>query len=100
VLLSDFHSIDIGRAPDVRLPISAATVITGHNVWNPAGDALVKFDILAPQAPESPQGAAAAAIAPQLRAIDESAWREMYKPAGKFFAGTATKYVAGYQVRK
>lgn len=83
VLPSDFHSIDIDRAPDVRLPISAAPALTGSNVWNPHGEyRAVKFDILTRLAPGITQAAAAAAIAPQLRAIDERVWREMYTHLG------------------
>jgi len=78
VLPSDFHSIDIDRAPDVRLPISAAPAITGHNVWNPDWNVPIQFDILARQVPGISQGAAGVAIAPQLRAIDGTEWREMY----------------------
>ena len=78
VLPSEFHSVDIDRAPDVRLPISAAPTITGHSVWNPDGNSPIKFDILARLARGIPKGAAAAAVAPQIRGTEETVWRAMY----------------------
>ncbi len=77
VLPRDFHSVDIDRAPDVRLPISAAPAISGHDVRTPDWKWPFRFDILARLAPNVPPGAAAAAIAPQLRATDENISREM-----------------------
>lgn len=38
VLPRDFHSIDIERAPDVRLPISAALLLHGRPVEDPRGE--------------------------------------------------------------
>ncbi len=38
VLPRDFHSIDIERAPDVRLPISAALYLHGRPVADPRGE--------------------------------------------------------------
>jgi len=38
ILPRDFHSIDIERAPDVRLPISAARVLFGRPVADPRGE--------------------------------------------------------------
>ena len=38
VLPRDFHSIDIERAPDVRLPISAAPYLQGRAVADPRGE--------------------------------------------------------------
>ena len=37
VLPREFHSSDIDRAPDVRLPISGARVLHGHEVTEPSG---------------------------------------------------------------
>jgi len=37
VLPRDFHSIDIERAPDVRLPISAAPILHGRPIEDPRG---------------------------------------------------------------
>ena len=38
ILPRDFHSIDIERAPDVRLPISAAPFLQGRTVADPRGE--------------------------------------------------------------
>lgn len=38
ILPRDFHSIDIERAPDVRLPISAAPFLQGRPVADPRGE--------------------------------------------------------------
>jgi len=38
VLPRDFHSIDIERAPDVRLPISAALLLHGRPIEDPRGE--------------------------------------------------------------
>ena len=47
VLPRDFHSIDIDRAPDVRLPISAALPLHGRPVEDPRGGYHEGFHILA-----------------------------------------------------
>lgn len=38
VVPRDFHSIDIERAPDVRLPISAAVILQGKPIEDPRGE--------------------------------------------------------------
>ena len=46
VLPRDFHSIDIERAPDVRLPISAAPFLQGGPIEDPRGAYREGFQIL------------------------------------------------------
>ncbi len=47
VLPAAFHGIDADRAPDIRLPISAAPSLTGYHVTEPGGDYPIQFQILA-----------------------------------------------------
>ncbi len=47
VLPADFHSIDIERAPDVRLPISAALLLYGRPIQDPRGEFHEGFHIFA-----------------------------------------------------
>ncbi len=79
VLPSRFHSMDIDRAPDVRLPISAGATFYGYNVRNPRNtNGVIAFNILARLVPGVPRRAAASAITPQLRETEATVWREMY----------------------
>lgn len=71
VLPRDFHSLDVERAPDVRLPISAIRVLTGHAVEDPAGDPPASFQILARLAPGVSAAHAASALLTQMQASDD-----------------------------
>ena len=80
ILPRDFHSLDIERAPDVRLPISAATVLTGHPVehvdvdkWNAGFQVLARL-----RRGVMPLQAAAAVISP-LQDIEEWETRELFR---------------------
>lgn len=67
ILPREFHSSDIDRAPDVRLPISAARLLRAHEVTEPSGrsEAPVRFRILARLARGvSPPQAATAMLSP------------------------------------
>ena len=64
VLPQDFHGIDVERAPDLRLPVSAAPVMTGSAVLEPGGDYPLQFQILARLAPGVSHERAAAAVLP------------------------------------
>jgi len=78
VLPRGFHSSDIDRAPDVRLPISAARLLRGHDVTEPSGEGetRVQFRVLVRLARGvSPPQAAAAMLSP-LRAATEWNLRE------------------------
>ncbi len=71
VLPRDFHSIDMDRAPDVRLPISAATALWRFGVTDfRSGDKLV-FQVLGRLRAGISSGHAEAAIGPELRDSDE-----------------------------
>ncbi len=76
VLPREFHSMDIERAPEVRLPISAAPVLTGQAADSPADNWLFAFHILVRLAPGvSPWHAAAAAL-PSMLHEDERYFSE------------------------
>ncbi len=66
VLPREFHSIDIERAPDVRMPISASLILNGHAVTDvdyvSRGAFGLGFELLARLKPGVPSGVAAKAI--------------------------------------
>lgn len=73
VLPSNFHSLDIERAPDVRLPISAAIPLFGTPVDDPRNfRATPGFRLLARLRPNITAGAAAKSMLPQMQSIEES----------------------------
>jgi MacB-like periplasmic core domain len=78
VLPESFHSIDIERAPDIRLPVSAARIFFGHEAWDSRREDWysLKFQILARLAPGISPALAAAAIEPQLKASTEWSFRD------------------------
>jgi predicted permease len=68
VLPRDFHSIDIERAPDVRLPISAAIVLHGRPIEDPRGDQYHEgFHILVRLRPRVDPSLIEPVAGPQLR---------------------------------
>jgi predicted permease len=73
VLPRDFHS-DIERAPDVRMPISASLVLTGHAIMQMGhvsrGSVGLGFELLARLRPGVPTGAAASAILADSQDLD------------------------------
>jgi predicted permease len=78
ILPREFHGIEVERAPDVRLPISAAPILTRRTVTEPAGDIPIAFQILTRLAPGVSQGQAAAAIFPAVNGMEETLWRDWY----------------------
>jgi predicted permease len=81
VLPREFHSSDIDRAPDVRLPISAAPALLGHTITE-IRENRISFRILARLAPGvSPARAADSIFAPLLSAEDSirRAWNAYRK---------------------
>lgn len=80
VLPRDFHSLDIERAPDVRMPISAATVLWGHAIEQiDAERGGTGLQVLARlRAGVTPARAAAAVIAP-IQSTEEWETRELFR---------------------
>ncbi|MGI9071955.1 MAG: ABC transporter permease [Bryobacteraceae bacterium] len=78
ILPSEFHGIEVERAPDVRLPICAAPILTGGTVTEPAGDFPIAFQILTRLAPNVSEGQAAAAVFPAVNGMEETLWRDWY----------------------
>jgi predicted permease len=76
VLPRDFHSLDIERAPDVRLPVSAAPLLYGNVVQDLAFDGW-GFHILARLRPRVSPVRAAEEIRLQTQTIDEWEAREL-----------------------
>ncbi|MGA8595348.1 MAG: ABC transporter permease [Bryobacteraceae bacterium] len=93
VLPESFHSIDIERAPDVRLPVSAARVLFGHEAWDSRREDWysLKFQILARPDPGISPAQAAAAIEPQLKASTEWSFREWASHLAKPFPAEAQR---------
>jgi predicted permease len=73
VLPREFHSSDIDRAPDVRLPISAAPLLHGQAVTDP-GPGAQSFQILLRLGPGVSPARAAAALLPDYQRTSE--WLE------------------------
>lgn len=67
VLPTEFHDLDIDRAPDVRLPISASRVLLGYAVTQPGGHPPLRFEILVRIASGASTGSAAGAIMSRLQ---------------------------------
>ncbi len=76
VLPKEFHSIDIERAPDVRLPISAMRILTGHTVRDGGAEYFESFEILARLASGVSPAYAAAAVRRELQTTREQLLRE------------------------
>ncbi len=76
VLPREFHSSDIDRAPDVRLPISAARIL-GRD------DLQANMRILVRLAPGVTPRQAADSLSAQMKGHDEWAWRESNARAAK-----------------
>ncbi len=76
VLPREFHSSDIDRAPDVRLPVSAARIL-GHDELTPRFRILVR-----PAAGTAPRQAAESLLSP-MKSVDEWAIREANARASK-----------------
>ncbi len=70
VLPRRFHSSDIDRAPDVRLPISAAPALVGHGIADPRASHL-SFRILARLAPGVSPSEAAESILAQVNSQED-----------------------------
>jgi macrolide transport system ATP-binding/permease protein len=78
ILPREFRGIEVERAPDVRLPICAAPILTGSTVMEPAGEWPTAFQILTRLAPGVSQDQAAAAIFPAINGMEETLWRDWY----------------------
>jgi predicted permease len=76
VLPDEFHSLDIERAPDLRLPVSAARVLTGYTATEPGGEDPLSFQILTRLAPGVSRAKAAAAALPEVAPMEEFLWRD------------------------
>ncbi len=78
VLPRDFHSVDIERAPDVRLPISAGPFLEGKQVDDPRGDQSFGFCVLARLKPGVSAAAAQQVIREPLHRFSEREVMERY----------------------
>ena len=80
VLPRDFHSLDIERAPDVRMPISAATVLLGHSIEQTDAERWgTGLQVLARLHPGITATRAAAAVITQMQNIEEWEMRELFR---------------------
>jgi predicted permease len=80
VLPRDFHSLDIERAPDVRMPISAATVLLGHSIEQIDAERWgTGLQMLARLRPGITAARTAAAVTAQMQNIEEWEMRELFR---------------------
>ena len=77
VLPRDFHSSDIDRAPDVRLPIAAALPLHGMSVSEVAERGQQSFQILLRLKPGVSPERAAAALRPEMQRMGEWNLRQL-----------------------
>jgi predicted permease len=78
VLPREFHSSDIDRAPDVRLPVSASLLLHGKDVADAGAEGLPTFRVLLRLKPGvSPERAAAALLEP-MQDLEEWSLRQFY----------------------
>jgi predicted permease len=96
VLPAAFHGIDADRVPDVRLPISAAPLLTGNSVTEPRGDHELQFQILARLAPRIAATAAAGVMTPVLTGMEEQLWRAWYARSSKPYPPSELTEVIAY----
>ncbi|HTX33700.1 MAG TPA: ADOP family duplicated permease [Bryobacteraceae bacterium] len=78
ILPREFHSSDIDRAPDVRLPISASLLLRGKSVDEGGGDGLPTFRLLLRLAPGVSGERAAAALLPPMQALEQWSTDQFY----------------------
>lgn len=84
VLPREFHSLEIDRAPDIRLPISAARVLTGYAIEDPRiFRILPAFRVLGRLQKKVSADLAAAAILPEMQAIQQWEIRQRNSYRGK-----------------
>lgn len=74
VIAREFHDLDIERAPDIRLPISAAPALLGAQVGS-ATDPL-QFEIVVRLRPGVSRAAVAGAVLPELQAVGDADIRQ------------------------
>lgn len=86
VVPREFHSIDIERAPDVRLPLSAAPILYGQTVYATHPSRPLLFELLARLAPGITPATAGAAVTEVTRTGDESVLRSFPVPDPKMRA--------------
>ena len=82
VIASEFHDLDIERAPDIRLPISAAPLLLGAEVGSPTDR--LQFEIVVRLRPGVSRAAVAGAVLPELQAVgdaDTRQWLATKQPA-------------------
>lgn len=79
ILPEEFHSLDVERAPDIRLPISAARLLTGATLDEPDGDEPVMFEIVTRLAHGISPAQAATAERPRIQGMEEALWRDLWK---------------------
>jgi predicted permease len=98
VLPRAFHDIDVEKSPDVRLPISAAPILTGHSVIDPS----LRFQIIARLAPGVSPAQAAAAASAQAKPLEEPLWHQWYARRTDLDANSdvaaALEYETNYRV--
>lgn len=76
ILPREFHGIDVERAPDIRLPISAAPMLMGSAVTEPGGEYPIRFEILARLSRGVAPGGATAAVLSGSKGMEETLWRD------------------------
>src|SRR5581483_2513941 len=78
VLPRGFHGIDIDRSPDVRFPISAVRVLTGHPVYDIASGEPMGFHVLVRLRSGISPVAAAGSLTRTMQAADAALLRSYF----------------------
>ncbi|MEO8026868.1 MAG: ABC transporter permease [Bryobacteraceae bacterium] len=99
VLPEQFHSIDIERAPDIRLPISASESITGHPVAWSDDFGSPGFQVLVRLQPGVHPEAAASALEATVKATEADAIRERSALAGRPLTPSLDAQLTRFRVR-
>jgi predicted permease len=76
VLPRAFHDVNIDQVPDVRLPVSATTILMGYGIEDGGISGPSNFEIVVRLAPGISPARAASSIATQLRGATEWQWTQ------------------------
>jgi predicted permease len=74
ILPEDFHSFDVDRAPDVRFPIPAASILYGGTVEDPRGEHPIQFTVIARRNPRAPLAMAKSLVLDTVQPMEPRLW--------------------------
>lgn len=102
ILPRSFHDInDVGGTPDIRLPISAAAILTGHSVFRPYDTPLTDpmlFEVYVRLAPHVAATSVEPAITRVARTSETATLNFIYSERHWPVVSSAMQYFVGYNV--